>query len=282
MRRLVFLVSFAAGCTLAVDLDGLAGDAQGGGDGGDGGVEASVASDAATRDAGTEAGADADADTAAPAGACAGFPAASFCQDFDDSTTALTPTTWNSAPLAIAAGNATLVSEGAVSAPNAARVALTTPQNDCNTVQLSRLFPGQSSALTASVSVRPGGAGTFLAVIAAPSSTKGATYRVLLSIPPENNRVNAFVQMHLNGTFTGFAFDVLPLAQPPIGRNLALTVELAGAPNPSIKVHEGKQVVTLPAPSDLLILNAVVAIGPYCELAPVAFTFDDLVVYAAP
>lgn len=278
MRGLVFGVCFAAGCTLAVDLDGLAGEAPGG----DSGLEGSAAIDAAPPDGGAEAGADADPEAAAPAVGCARFPDASFCQDFDDAKAALASATWNGPPLAIATGSATLTAEGAVSVPNAARIALTMPVTDCNTVQLSRLFPGRSSALTTSVSVRPGGAGTFLAVIAAPSTTTGATYRVLLSIPPENNRVNAFVQMHLNGTFSGFSFDVLPMTLPPVGRNLALTVELVGAPSPSVIVREGKQLVTLPAPSDLLIKDATVALGPYCESAPVAFTFDDVVVHAAP
>ena len=269
MARLLVLASiFATGCTLAVSLDGLAGPPV---IAGDGGVDATSAVDGAPTDAGTEA--------AVAVVGCARFPDAAFCQDFDDPKTALAPASWSDPPLDTTRGSASLVSEGASSAPNAVRLALTTTPTDCEYVQLSRSFADRFSALTTKVSARIDSGGAFLAVIAAPSSRSGPTYRVLLALADTKDGVYAAVQKHLNGNFTDFSSQTLVLTTPPIGRDLALSVELTGAPTPSVKLREGSQVLDLPAPSDLVIEDALVQIGPYCLGRPVAFTFDDLVVF---
>lgn len=275
------LLAGAAGCSLVIGTEGLAGEAPG-----------PTPYDAAAFPDGLDASLDgaqgtdgaAVVDGAALRG-CGLYADASFCQDFDDPTTALSASTWTSADTAGPAGTITLVEAGAASQPNAARLALLDASNGCESLPLSKQFQGARSALKMRVAVRADGLGTFLAVVAAPSATPGNSYRVLLAFEKPGSStgyLSAFVQKHDASGFINITSNTLPFTSDPVGKDFVVGVEITAAPSASIIVREGGRALTLTAPSDLTIVDARVDLGPYCQAVARTFTFDDLAIWTTP
>ncbi len=273
----------AAGCSLVVGTDGLSGEAPGIGP-----------SDAASGDA-PEVSLDGAQATDAPAldggdaglRGCALYPDATFCQDFDDPATALSVAPWSASDVGEPGGAITLVSAGAASPPNAARLALFDAGTGCKYIQLSKNFPGTFSGLTARLSVRPESNSNFLAVVAAPTSLPGASYRILVSfdkLAASKSQLYAFVQKYESGVFSDFSSGTIDYSIDPFGgQTFDVTVEMKAAPNASIIVREGARQLVLAAPPALKITSeARVDIGPYCSDMPATFTFDDVAVWAFP
>jgi hypothetical protein len=273
------LLVTAAGCSLVIGTDGLAGDATSTGP-----TDAASPDADASLDAPSSDGATADASDAGLRG-CALYADASFCQDFDDPTTALSSTTWTLVDTADPAGTISLVEAGAVSLPNAARMELLDASNGCESLRLSRSFLGPLSGLTVRAAVRPEGLGDFLAVVAAPTSLPGPTYRVLVAFEKPGMSVgylSAFIQKHDSTGFTNFPSATLPFTSDPLGRDFVVSVEITAAPNPKVLVREGTRVLTLPAPADLAITDSRIDFGPYCQATSRTFTFDDIAIWAFP
>lgn len=274
---LAALLLAAGGCSLVVGTDGLSGTA----------VDAPTDA-GGTLDALVEATTQADAGDAgdgAVAKGCAAYADASFCQDFDDPTTALATSTWTDTDVGAAKGTITLVSAGAVSAPNAARLSLLDGTGGCRFEQLARRISGTFKTYSTRMTVRADTTGTFLAAVAAPSTMPGKSYRVLVSIFKPNateSILRALVQQHDSGTFSDFFSASLPFDAPPFGRDLDVTVEMTAAPNAKILVREGSRMLPLSAPADLAFIDPRVEIGPYCSGAAQTFTFDDVVMFTGP
>ena len=273
------LLAGAAGCSLVIGTDGLSGEAPNLNPN-----DAAASPDGADGAQGTDGAAVVDGADAGLRG-CGLYADASFCQDFDDPTTALSASTWTSADIAGPAGTITLVEAGAASQPYAARLALLDASNGCEFLRLSKQLPGTRSALKARVAVRADGLGTFLAVVAAPSTTPGNSYRLLLAFEKPGSStgyLSAFVQKHDASGFSDVTSDTLPFTSDPVGRDFVVDVEITAAPSASIIVREGGRALTLTAPSDLTIVDARVDLGPYCQSVARTFTFDDLAIWTSP
>jgi hypothetical protein len=262
-----------------VGTDGLAGGATAtpGGDGG--GVDAALVDGAQPPDASSDGG-----DAGAVRG-CGLYPDATFCEDFDEPSTALSMSTWTDTSVGDPQGTITLVEAGAASPPSAARIALVSAATNCEYMKLSRSFVGALSRFETRFVVRPDTLGNFFVAVAAPSTTPGATYRVILSFEKPGTStgyMSAFVQKHQGGTFSDFSVDTLPFTTDPLGKSFEVGVELTAAPNPKIIVREGTRALPLTTPADLAITNPRVDLGPYCQGEMTAFTFDDVAIWATP
>lgn len=261
-------LAMAAGCSLLVDAGSYTAGPHG------------IAADAAPRD---DAQGDAG-DAGSPQG-CARYADASFCHDFDDAKTALSPFVLSTFIPDGSAGTVSLVMDGAVSAPNAARLVVTAaPANACADVLLTKAFPGRFGTLTARVSVRAETEGIAFSVVAAQQEFQPRSYRVLLTIrrSPTDANVGVFVQQFESGSFSTFHQGIFALQDDPFTRSLDLTVVMATSPTPSILVRAWDRSLVVPAPADLVINDPDVEIGPYCQPAGVTFTYDDLAIWAGP
>lgn len=268
----VCLVAAVAGCSLVVGTDGLTGEMP--------------ANDAGAQETSLD-GAQASDGPLGDAGArgCGVYTDATFCQDFDDPTTALSASTWTVADTADPGGTITLVEAGAVSLPNAARLSLLDTTSGCQYLRLSRTFTGSLSGLSTRLSIRPDSEGIFLALVAAPSETPGATYRVLVGFDkPRGSAGQLFVlvQKHESGGFSDFSSDSLPFDASPFGRSFDVAVEVTAAPNAKVVVREGVRTLTLAAPPALAITGARIDYGPYCRGETTTVTLDDVVIWATP
>ena len=239
-----------------------------------------IAADAAPLD---EAHVDAR-DASTPQG-CALYSDASFCHDFDDAKTALSPYVLSSFIPDGSTGTISLVTDGAVSAPNAGRFVVTgAPSNGCADVLLTKSLPGQFGTLTARVSVRAETEGIAFSVVASQQEFQPRSYRVLLTIrrTATDANVEVLVQQYESGNFTTFYQGIFALQDDPFTRSLDLTVAMATAPTPSILVRAWDRSLVVPAPADLVINDPDVEIGPYCQPAGVTFTYDDLAIWTGP
>ena len=264
----------AIGCSLVVDVDGLTGGAlDGGGGTADGAVESSPESG--------PSGKPGDAtDEGSPRG-CARFADASFCQDFDEPTSALSPPTWNAYLPDGSVGDFSLVTDGAVSAPNAARATLTSSTSDCGFNQLTRSFPGSFGTLMTRASIRVESNGIVFAVVAAQAEGAGRSYRVLLTIESDG-ALGIAVQQYDSGNFTDVYSTINPLDEDPFARSVDLSVAITMAPSPSIVVTAGAKTFVIPGPADLSIKNPDIEIGQYCRAIAARYIYDDVAVWVGP
>jgi hypothetical protein len=265
-----------AGCSLVVGTDGLSGEtATAGGDGG--GVDASHD--------GAQPGDGGATTTDATARGCTVYPDATFCEDFDDPLTALSTTKWTSTDVGQPQGTIALVQAGAVSAPNAARLALVDAGAGCGFLKLARKFVGTYSSLLAHFSVRPETDGNFVAMVGAPANLPVATYRVILGIyrpSGSSGSLLAYVQKYVAGASSDFTSGEIPFDTDPLGRTIDMSIEMTASPNPRMVVTQGGKRLELAVPPTLPLSDPHVDFGPYCRGAASAFAFDDVAIWATP
>jgi hypothetical protein len=257
-----------------VGTEGLSGDtATASGDGGglDASLDGAQPGDAMTTDANARG--------------CALYPDATFCQDFDDPVTALSTTTWTSTDVGEPQGKIELVDAGAVSPPNAARIALVDAGAGCGYVQLSRKFQGTYAKMVARFSVRPETQGNFVAMVGAPSNLPVATYRVVLGIykpSASSGSLAVYVQKYQASTPSDFTSGEIPFDVDPYGRTIDVSIEMTASPNPRMVVTQDGKKLELAVPPTLPITDPRVDFGPYCRGTAAAFAFDDVAMWLTP
>ena len=260
------------GCSLLVDTGGLVGSPSV-----DVPVDAAV--DVTVLDAGTDAVSPTDGDAApSPATGCALFKDASFCEDFDG-VDPFSISKWTIADVDASVGSLAVTATTSVSAPRSAAFAMHASPPACSYLRLMRRFAGPYARFRAEISLRVEATGYVLNLHAG-SSPLGASYQVNLSFD-----ANAIAVAHLQKDTGGGGFDIsstsIGLEASAIGRWLLVTAEIVEATGTIIVGVDGAE-GSISTPSDFLLTDPTVQLGPYCTGNALALEADDVRVYLTP
>lgn len=238
-------------------------------------VDTSTSEPDASRDSGAHDGAAGDAD-GSPAG-CAARLDATFCNDFE-SPNSLTTSVWSSVDSA--SGTIALTSSTSISPSHAATLVVQAGGSNCLYVRLTRRFPGSFKRISTDLFVLSRSS-AFIFSFSAGSSLASTSYQALLTFETGAG-ATMLLQKIASGTVSEVGRSRAALSASAQGRWARVSaeyVEVAGTLAFSV---DGVSGPSLSVPSDFVLEDPAIDLGPFCAQTGSEVLFDDVTVLATP